>query len=158
MLGMGPLTTASASQGPAPRPMSPSSNPAERPHAYTLPVWVAAAARAAVSQLLGESFAPEQPLPLDRSDPQAPPTLVPVVAAAPLGEGRALAVARCEPGDGLDLTRGLVIWVEAAWRPLDPDTPAHWLWLEAGEGVGVHAESRQLCISAFAREIGRAHV
>ena len=31
---------------------------------------------------------------------------VPVVAAAPLGEGRALAVARCEPGPGLDLTRG----------------------------------------------------
>ena len=25
--------------------------------------------------------------------------------------------------------------------------------LEAGEGVGVHAESRQLCISAFAREL-----
>ncbi|NDC14458.1 MAG: cobalt-precorrin-5B (C(1))-methyltransferase [Synechococcaceae bacterium WB9_2_170] len=116
-------------------------------------MWVAAAARGAVSQLLGEAFAPEQPLPLDRSDPKAPPTLVPVVAAAPLGEGRALAVARCEPGDGLDLTRGLVVWVEAAWRSLDPGAPDTWLWLEAGEGVGVHAESRQLCISAFAREL-----
>lgn len=136
-----------------PRRMSPPPSQAERPRGYTLPVWVAAAARAAVAQLRGDPFAAEQPLPLDRSDPQAPPTLVPVVAAAPLAEGRALAVARCEPGDGLDLTRGLVVWVEAAWRQLDPDAPASWLWLEAGEGVGVHVESRKLCISAFAREL-----
>jgi cobalt-precorrin-5B (C1)-methyltransferase len=90
---------------------------------------------------------------LDPGAPEGPPTLVPVVAAAPLGEGRALAVARCEPGDGLDLTRGLVVWVEAAWHSLDPGAPETWLWLEAGEGVGVHAASRQLCISDFARQL-----
>ncbi|MFO0015136.1 MAG: cobalt-precorrin-5B (C(1))-methyltransferase CbiD [Synechococcaceae cyanobacterium] len=132
--------------------MSPHPNQAERPRGYTLPVWVAAAARAALAQLRGEPFSDEQLLRLDPSDPAAE-ALVPVVAAAPLGEGRALAVARCDPGDGLDLTRGLVVWVEASWRGLDPSAPAQWLWLEAGEGVGVHADSRALCISAFAREL-----
>jgi cobalt-precorrin-5B (C1)-methyltransferase len=133
--------------------MTPSSDPAERPRGYTLPVWVAAAARAAVTQLLGDRFCAEQPLPLDPTAPDGETALVPVVAAAPLGDGRALGVARCEPGDGLDLTRGLVVWVEAAWHGLDPSEPSRWLWLEAGEGVGVHADSRALCISAFAREL-----
>ncbi|MFN6131312.1 MAG: cobalt-precorrin-5B (C(1))-methyltransferase CbiD [Synechococcaceae cyanobacterium] len=132
--------------------MSPHPNQAERPRGYTLPVWVAAAARAALAQLRGAPFSEEQLLRLDPSDPAAE-ALVPVMATAPLGEGRALAVARCDPGDGLDLTRGLVVWVEASWRGLDPSAPAQWLWLEAGEGVGVHADSRALCISAFAREL-----
>ncbi|MEI8249827.1 MAG: cobalt-precorrin-5B (C(1))-methyltransferase CbiD [Synechococcus sp. ELA057] len=123
------------------------------PRGYTLPVWVAAAARAALGQLLEDRFDGDLPLRLDPAAPDALLRPVPVVAAAPLGDGRALAVARCEPGDGLDLTRGLVVWVEAAWHPLDPSDPSRWLWLEAGEGVGVHASTRAICISAFARAL-----
>jgi cobalt-precorrin-5B (C1)-methyltransferase len=122
---------------------------------YTLPVWVAAAARAALGQLRGDPFQEQQPLQLDPATPGLDPELVAVVAAAPLGEGRALAVARCEPGDGLDLTRGLVVWVEAAWRSPEPEA---WLWLEAGEGVGVHADSRALCLSAYARALLEANL
>ncbi|MEI6830698.1 MAG: cobalt-precorrin-5B (C(1))-methyltransferase CbiD [Synechococcaceae cyanobacterium ELA445] len=118
-------------------------------NAYTLPVWVAAASLAALQQLRGEVFMPEQPLELQGDGPATQQDLVPVVAAAPLGEGRALAVARCEPGEGLDLTRGLVVWVEASWQPTDP--AGDWLVLQAGEGVGVHAHSRELCLSAYAR-------
>jgi cobalt-precorrin-5B (C1)-methyltransferase len=126
---------------------------------YTLPVWVAAAARAALGQLLGEAFQQEVPLWLD---PQAcgaaesatchPQVPVPVEAAALLAPGRALAMARCEPGEGLDLTRGLLVWVELSW--LDPAPAAGpWLQLEAGEGVGVHAASGELCHSAFAQRL-----
>ena len=43
--------------------------------------------------------------------------------------------------------------MEAAWHPLDPGAADGWLSLEAGEGVGVHAESRAICVSAFAREL-----
>jgi cobalt-precorrin-5B (C1)-methyltransferase len=131
----------------------PSPDGCAEPRGYTLPVWVAAAACAAVGQLLGDPFLGDQPLQLDPVHPECPLQMVPVVAAAPLGDGRALAVARCEPGDGLDLTRGLVVWVEAFRRPPDPADPNRWLWLEAGEGVGVLASSRALCISAFAREL-----
>lgn len=124
----------------------------EETRGYTLPVWVAAAARAAVQQLRGQPFAPEQLLRLDPSNPEGILQPVPVVAAAPLGEGRALAVARCEPGEGLDLTRGLVIWVEASWCELDSEAEP-WLRLEAGEGVGVHADTRAICVSTYAREL-----
>ena len=139
---------------------------------YTLPVWVAAAARAALGQLLGDAFAPQVPLWLDpeeqtdtpskladaspprSAEPQATrqPVPVPVEAAALLAPGRALAMARCDPGEGLDLTRGLLVWVELSW--LDPKpVEGPWLQLEAGEGVGVHAGSGELCHSAFARRL-----
>ncbi len=115
---------------------------------YTLPVWVAAAARAALLALQGQPFAADQPLDLVQPAEIRP---VPVVAAAPLGDGQALAVAHCEPGALLDLTRGLVVWVLVRCQPLEPDQP--WLQLEAGEGVGVHGQDRALCHSAYARQL-----
>ena len=122
------------------------------PRGYTLPVWVCAAARAAVAQLVGDPFQDHQLLLLDPAGDPERLTAVPVVAAAPLGDGRALAVARCDPGDGLDLTRGLVVWVEARWL-VQADQAQGWLRLEAGEGVGVHEGTGQLCLSAFARQL-----
>ena len=115
---------------------------------YTLPVWVAAAARAALLALQGQPFRAEQPLDLVEPAEIRP---VPVIAAAPLGDGQALAVARCEPGALLDLTRGLVVWVLVRCQPLEPEQP--WLQLEAGEGVGVHQQDRVLCHSAYARQL-----
>ncbi len=112
----------------------------------TLPVWVAAAARAATVALRREPFEPGQPLEL--LEPAGVRT-VPVVAASSLGPAGALAVARCDPGVGLDLTRDLVIWVLASWN----DQGADWLQLEAGEGLGVHAHNRELCLSAYARSL-----
>jgi len=87
------------------------------PRGYTLPVWVAAAARAAVGVLRGESEGPAVML-----DLLEPPGAVPVAveAAAALGDGWALGQARCDPGEGLDLTRGLVVWVLLRWRELAP--------------------------------------
>ena len=113
---------------------------------YTLPVWVAAAARAALQQLLGEPFCNEQPLLLERGAQQ--PELLPVQAVAPLGEGRCLAMAVCEGGAALDLTRGLMIWVEAHWGAGEQS-----LQLMAGEGLGVFADSGELCLSSYAREL-----
>ena len=123
------------------------------PVGYTLPVWVCAAARAAVQVLADAPFEADQWLQLDPALPDLAPQPVPVVAAAPLGEGRALAVARCQSGAALDLIRGLVVWVEASWIPLQDGEPQGRLLLQAGEGVGVHAETRTICLSGFAREL-----
>jgi cobalt-precorrin-5B (C1)-methyltransferase len=134
---------------------------------YTLPVWLALAARAAVAVLRGEPWQAERQL--DLLEPLGW-TSLPLRAAAPLPQGWALGEAVCEPGEGLDLTRGLVVWVLARWEPaLAPPATAtasatatatataeatasaeattgagedcDWLQLEAGEGVGVHAAS-----------------
>jgi cobalt-precorrin-5B (C1)-methyltransferase len=115
-------------------------------------------------------------------------TSLPLRAAAPLPQGWALGEAVCQPGEGLDLTRGLVVWVLARWEPaLAPPATAtatataeatagataetttgagedcDWLQLEAGEGVGVHAASGdgaggQACLSAYARALLRANL
>ncbi len=114
---------------------------------YTLPVWCAAAARAALQGLLREPVAREQPLRLDTG---AEPRLIPIEAAAPLGDGSALAMARCDPGAGvLDLTRDLLLWVQARW--LEGDGP--WLELRAGAGVGVIEASGEACLSGYARQL-----
>ena len=118
---------------------------------WILPVWVAAAAVAAVQQLRGEPFAAQVLLQLDPEQADNLPQAVPVEAAALLAADRALGIARCEPGEGLDLTRGLPVWVEATW--FEPSAADRWLQLEAGEGVGVLAGGRELCLSAYARQL-----
>ena len=129
---------------------------------YTLPIWLAAAARAALAVLLEESFAPACPLQLLRPALIAP---VPVRAAAWLADGWALGETCCDPGDGLDLTRGLVVWVLARWlepgsgsavpAPSSPEAP---IVLEAGEGVGVLAEGGAACLSGYAWELLEANL
>jgi len=134
------------------------------PRGYTLPVWVAAAARAACGALLGEPATSS--VSLELLEPAGVAAL-PIEAAAPLGEGWALGQSRCDPGEGLDLTRGLAVWVLARLSsPAEPTgvlaveqgSPAPWLLLEAGEGVGVHASSGKLCLSAYARRLLEANL
>ena len=57
-------------------------------------------------------------------------------------------MAVCEGGAALDLTRGLMIWVEAHWGAGEQR-----LQLMAGEGLGVFADSGELCLSSYAREL-----
>jgi len=122
---------------------------------YSLPVWLAAAARASVAALRGEASRPAWALDLHPGE-ERPPVLVPVRAASAIAEGWALAEACCDPGDGLDLTRGLLVWALACWQEAPAPLAggeALWLQLEAGEGVGVHVASGQACLSAYARAL-----
>jgi cobalt-precorrin-5B (C1)-methyltransferase len=124
---------------------------------YTLPVWLAAAARAALRCLREEPFQPAADLEL-----LEPPgrRAVPVRAAARLGEGWVLGISICDPGEGLDLTRGLEVWALLRWQEDSPDlhAPEDWLTIEAGEGVGVHAASGEACFSAYARRLLEANL
>jgi cobalt-precorrin-5B (C1)-methyltransferase len=133
---------------------------------FTLPVWLAAAARAAAGALLGEPFEPAPALELLDPPGRRP---VPVRAAARLGDGWALGVCRCDPGDGLDLTRGLEVWALLRWRDDPPPATAptagsatasvgDWLRIEAGEGVGVQAASGEACLSTYARDLLAANL
>ncbi|MEB3185470.1 MAG: cobalt-precorrin-5B (C(1))-methyltransferase CbiD [Cyanobacteriota bacterium] len=123
---------------------------------YTLPVWVAVAARAALQCLLGEPFTARVDLRLDPTTAAAlPPTSLPALAAARLPAGRALGMARCDPGPGvLDLTRDLLVWAQLQWL----DGPGPWLELEAGEGVGVIEATGEPCLSTYARQLLAANL
>ena len=121
---------------------------------HTLPVWVTAAAVAAVRQLRGEPFQPEETLELLRPAGRG---RLPVEQAALLGNGDALAISRCDPGPGLDLTRGLAVWVRAGWGARNGDAGGP-IRLRAGAGVGRQATDGAICISAFARELLEANL
>lgn len=129
---------------------------------YSLPVWVVAAARASVAALQGEASRSAWPLDLLQGQGR-PPVPVPVRAAAPIMDGWALGEACCDPGDGLDLTRGLLVWALSRWEEArqpegeEGDGEA-WLWLEAGAGVGVHLASGEMCLSAYARALLTANL
>ncbi|WP_233128384.1 cobalt-precorrin-5B (C(1))-methyltransferase CbiD [Synechococcus sp. 8F6] len=121
---------------------------------YTVPVWLTAAARAALLTLRSEPWERLQLLWLDpAAAPGAPgsePRHVPVEAAAPLADGWVLAIARCDPGPGvLDLTRDLALWVLLRWQ----EGPGDWLTLRAGAGVGVLQASGEPCLSTYARQL-----
>jgi cobalt-precorrin-5B (C1)-methyltransferase len=145
----------------APSGVDPMTEITPAPRGYTLPVWVAAAARAALGSLLGEPVAPA--VALELLEPLGV-AAVPVEAAALLGDGWALGQARCDPGEGLDLTRGLVVWVLLRWREAVPapaalePSPQDWLMIEAGEGVGIHAASGEACLSDYARRLLAANL
>ena len=119
---------------------------------YTVPVWLTAAARAALVTLLGQPWQRYQPLWLHPEAEAAGelPARVPVQAAAPLADGWVLAMACCDPGpEVLDLTRGLQLWVQLRWL----EGPGKWLELRAGEGVGVLQASGEACVSAYAEQL-----
>ena len=113
----------------------------------TLPIWVAAAARAATQRLAEGSVVLQQPL---LQPDGAAEVTVPVRAVAGLADQmQVLAMAVCDPGPGLDLTRGLEVWVRVGWSArAEP-----WLDLVAGEGVGRSSETGRICLSAFARQL-----
>ena len=115
---------------------------------YSLPVWVTAVAMAALHCLRGEPFASPVSVQLPQ---ESTPHLLPVQQAAPLGANAALAMGRCQPGDHLDLTRNLPIWVVAERVPPHRGHPP--LQLLPGFGIGVHAESGRICASDFALEL-----
>jgi len=110
-------------------------------------VWVAAAARAATQVLQGHPAPDRVSLTIPG---EAAPRSVPIQAASCVRDGaQALAISVCDPGPGLDLTRGLEIWVHACWGSADQG----WLSLKAGAGVGRLESDGSLCISGFAREL-----
>ncbi len=166
MAVFGPAGPVACNPGPvmslvAPSGVDPMTEITPAPRGYTLPVWVAAAARAALGSLLGEPVAPA--VALELLEPLGV-AAVPVEAAALLGDGWALGQARCDPGEGLDLTRGLVVWVLLRWREAVPapaalePSPQDWLMIEAGEGVGIHAASGEACLSDYARRLLAANL
>ena len=121
--------------------------PADAP-GFILPVWCAAAARAALQALVGQPHpALVQPLQLRAG---AEPQPVPIEAVAPLPDGSALATACCDPGAAvLDLTRGLLVWAQVRWL----EGPGSWLDLRAGVGVGVVQGTGEVCVSGYARDL-----
>ncbi len=125
---------------------------------FILPVWVAAVAKAATQALLGKPFNSEQILVVPE---QQDPLIVPIASSAVISSGEiAMAIGFCQPGDGLDVTRGLEIWTFAKWiePQLNHDKEGNsssetWLQIIPGVGVGVIASTGEISLSQFAKNL-----
>jgi cobalt-precorrin-5B (C1)-methyltransferase len=113
---------------------------------YTLPVFAVAAAKAALIHLQPTTQTPSS-VTLDLLPDTAD---IPIEQVAILDTVTALAIARSDPGDNLDITRNTPLW---AWVQLSPrldDNQA--LILEAGEGLGKTATG-EAAIYNYARRL-----
>ncbi len=95
---------------------------------YTLPVFACAAAVAALHWLHHR-----QPLKVASIDLIEPAQIaeIPIEQVAGLSESTALAIARSDPGDNLDLTKNTPIWALVEWR--EAGKP---IIIKGGEGIG----------------------
>ncbi|MGD1937533.1 MAG: cobalt-precorrin-5B (C(1))-methyltransferase CbiD [Cyanophyceae cyanobacterium] len=126
---------------------------------YTLPVFAAVAAKAAIAHLFQISTAVAkgagvQTVQVDllRNDGVV---TVPVESVARIDENTTLAIARSEPGNNLDLTRDTPIWAWVQRRSRVGDEAA--LTLEGGEGIGRNTEG-EAAIYRYARELMGANL
>ena len=133
---------------------------------FTLPVFAVAAAKSALLHLLGTNDPLALP-PLPQSSKTGHTVAldllpdrvdieleqVAVLAEMATGAGQALAIARSDPGDNLDLTRNTPIWAFVRLAPRKGSA----LVLEAGEGLGRSAEGEP-AIYRYAKELFAANV
>lgn len=117
---------------------------------YTLPVFACAAAIAALKWLRQPQAV--STVAVDLLDP--PQTAqIPIEQVAGLPEGSALAIARSDPGEHLDLTRHTPIWAHVAWGSPDQLEP---ILLKGGEGIGKYLDptgQEQAAIYSYARRL-----
>ncbi|KGG22331.1 Cobalt-precorrin-6 synthase [Prochlorococcus marinus str. SS2] len=116
-----------------------------------------AAAKAAVKVLIGESWQSHEVIELLNNEESI---VVPIRSASILDNGeKALGITNCDPGECLDLTRGLEIWVclryienqqiiSSDGLELEP-----WLKIIPGYGVGKFDLTNDISISEFARQL-----
>tara|TARA_Y100001968_G_scaffold238934_1_gene222366 strand:- start:284 stop:1426 length:1143 start_codon:yes stop_codon:yes gene_type:complete len=121
---------------------------------YTLPVWVAAAAKASLNALLGNPFSNEQQLIVFNTDESLN---VPVSSASVIeGVDMAMGIAFAYSGLPLDLTNNLEIWICTKFYDLSKKqihNEDSWIEIIPGVGVGKYQDTEDLCISKFARDL-----
>ena len=125
---------------------------------FTLPVWVAAAAKSAANTLIGNKFRDNERIDLPNKEESI---TVPITSSALLDNGKgSLAVTHCQSGLPLDITRGAEIWAYIQFSKANFQSKSKvenrfpdWLDFHAGYGVGKFQVSGQPCISQFARDL-----
>lgn len=119
---------------------------------YTLPVFAAAAAVAALRQLYQDNSVAS--VSLELFDP--PETAeIDIEQVARLNENMALAIARSDPGDNLDLTRNTPVW---AWVERRENHKGDRIVLRGGEGIGRHQHNDKPAIYGYARRLLLEHL
>ncbi len=124
---------------------------------FTLPVWVAAAAKSAAQVLNGNDFDQQQKINLSNEEESI---VVPVRSASVLDQcKKAIGITNCDPGMCLDITSDLEIWTCLEYVKMDIDFYSEyshkesWLRIIPGHGVGTSSLTNDISISDFAYKL-----
>ena len=120
---------------------------------FSLPLWVAGAAKSALKKLVGLSFEDYELIKI----PNQKKCLKIHVHSASLinGGSQALGISFAQSGLDLDITQNLEIWTIASLEKIfyKKNTPSSNINLIAGYGVGIKENTSDICISHFAKEV-----
>ena len=120
---------------------------------FSLPLWVAGAAKSALKFLLGSSF---QNYELIKIPNEKRLIKIEVHSAALIqGNSHAMGITYAKSDLALDLTQNLEIWTIASLEKtlIKNVTQENQINIIAGQGVGIDQNTSKICISLFAKEV-----
>jgi cobalt-precorrin-5B (C1)-methyltransferase len=120
---------------------------------FSLPLWVAGAAKSALKKLVGIPFKNYETLkiPNEKKEIKIEVNSVGLLK----GDSHALGITFAKSGLDLDITQNLEIWTIASLEKISYDNhfQTNRINLIAGSGVGVKENTSEICISDFAKEV-----
>ncbi len=120
---------------------------------FSLPLWVAGAAKSALKNLLGSSFQNYELIKIPKEN-----RLIKIEvhsAALIQGNSHAMGITYAKSSLALDLTQNLEIWAIVSLEKslVKNITKKNQINIIAGYGVGIYQNTSEICISLFAKEV-----
>ena len=120
---------------------------------FSLPLWVAAAAKAALKKIVGSPFENYELIKIPNEHKEIKIEIHSVGLLK--DESHALGITFAKSGLDLDITQNLEIWTIASLEKISFKNSVQTIPINiiAGSGVGIKKETSEICISDFAKEV-----
>ncbi|WP_032523085.1 cobalt-precorrin-5B (C(1))-methyltransferase CbiD [Prochlorococcus marinus] len=120
---------------------------------FSLPLWVAGAARSALKKLVGLPFENYELIKIHNEKKEIKIEIHSVGLFK--DDSHALGITFAKSGLDLDITQNLEIWTIASLEKISFDNPVskNPINIIAGYGVGIKEDTSEICISNFAKEV-----
>ena len=120
---------------------------------FSLPLWVAGAARSALNKLVGLPFKNYELIKIPNEKKEIKIEIHSVGLLK--NDSHALGITFAKSGLDLDITQNLEIWTIASLEKISFNNPVQKIPINiiAGSGVGIKEDTSEICISNFAKEV-----
>ncbi len=120
---------------------------------FSLPLWVAGAARSALKKLVGLPFENFELIKIPNEKKEIKIEIHSVGLLK--DDSHALGITFAKSGLDLDITNNLEIWAIASLEKISFNNPVQTIPINiiAGSGVGIKEDTSEICISDFAKEV-----
>ena len=120
---------------------------------FSLPLWVAGAARSALKKLVGLPFENYELIKIPNEKKEIKIEIHSVGLLQ--GDSQALGISFAKSGLDLDITQNLEIWAIASLEKISFNKPVQTnpINIIAGSGVGIRESTSEICISDFAKQV-----